>query len=57
MKFTINLTLAFLLVALLAMAPATAYASGKTHARHQRSQTYHDRTPRVHTRGSHPHHR
>jgi hypothetical protein len=57
MKIYVNLTFAFLLVAVLTLAPATSYASGKQHAHHQRSQTYHDRGPRVHTHGSHPHHR
>jgi hypothetical protein len=57
MKIYVNLTFAFLLVAVLTLAPTTSYESGKQHAHHQRSQTYHDRGPRVHTHGSHPHHR
>ena len=46
---------AFLFLALIALAPASAYAAGATRGAHTHSQTYHDRTPRVHTHGSHPH--
>ena len=57
MKIYVNLTFAFLLVALLALAPASAYASRGSGGGHRRSQTYHDRTPKAHRHGSHPRHK
>jgi hypothetical protein len=55
MKLNIHLTRAFLLIAVLTLVPASAYASGRSGGAHPRSQTYHDRTPKVHSHGSHPH--
>jgi hypothetical protein len=55
MRLNTNLTLAFLLVALMTLVPASAYATRGAGGGHPRSQTYHDRTPRVRTHGSHPH--
>jgi hypothetical protein len=55
MRLNTNLTLAFLLVALMSLVPASAYAARGAGGGHPHSQTYHDRTPRVHPHGSHPH--
>ena len=41
--------------ALTSLVPAYA-ASHKSGSSHTRSQTYHDRTPKAPTHGSHPHH-
>jgi hypothetical protein len=54
MKLNIHLTHAFLLVAVMTLVPASAYALRMSGGGHPRSQTYHDRTPRVHSHGSHP---
>jgi hypothetical protein len=55
MKLNIHLTCAFLLVAVMTLVPASAYALGMSDGGHPHSQTYHDRTPKVHSHGSHPH--
>jgi hypothetical protein len=55
MKLNIHLTRAFLLVAVMTLVPASAYALRMSGGGHPRSQTYHDRTPKVHKHGSHPH--
>jgi hypothetical protein len=46
----------FVLVLLMSFVPANAFASRNTGVAHAHTQTYHDRTPTVHTHGSHPHH-
>jgi hypothetical protein len=56
MKSLYQFGFAFALLVLMNLVPAHAFASrnagmGRTH-----TQTYHDRTPTVHTHGSHPHH-
>ena len=57
MKFPYQVALASLVSILVILAPASAYALKATNGPHTRSQTYHDRTPKVHTHGSHtPHH-
>lgn len=43
------------LVLLMSFVPANAFALRNTGATHTHTQTYHDRTPTVHTHGSHPH--
>jgi hypothetical protein len=55
MKSTLQIVFASLLVVLMASVTASAYASSPMGGHHVRSQTYHDRTPKAHTHGSHPH--
>ena len=40
----------------LMLVPAAAHASRTATTVHSNGETYHDRTPHVHTHGSHPHH-
>ena len=47
---------ASVLVLLMGFVPANAFASRDTSVAHTHMQTYHDRTPTVHTHNSHPHH-
>jgi hypothetical protein len=57
MKTFSQMTLAVLLVALTTLVPVSAaYATGRSGRPHTQSQTYHDRTPKAHTHGSHLHH-
>jgi hypothetical protein len=55
MKSTLQIVFASLLVVLMASVTASAYALSPMGGHHVRSQTYHDRTPKAHTHGSHPH--
>ena len=52
-----TLRFAFLLLVGIGMAFATASAYGANFpsGHHDRTQTYHDRTPKIHTHDSHPH--
>ncbi len=56
MKSKFQFVLGASLLFLMCLAPAYAYASHKSGTAHTRTQTYHDRTPRAHVHGSHPHH-
>lgn len=56
MKSISQFGLAFVLALLMSFVPANALASRNTGVAHTRTQTYHDRTPTVHTHDSHPHH-
>jgi len=55
MKYHFQVILASLVVLLTALAPSVAYARTPG-GPHTRSQTYHNRTPRVHAHTVHPHH-
>jgi hypothetical protein len=55
MNFNYQVALASLVLILMIFASSSAYALNASAVNHTRSQTYHDRTPRVHIRGSHPH--
>jgi predicted secreted Zn-dependent protease len=54
MKTFLQLAFASLLLAAAAVIPVTAYAIDGQSG-HNHSAAYHDRTPRVHIHGSHPH--
>jgi hypothetical protein len=56
MKFLFQIGLASVFVLMMGLAPARAYASKKAGSTHTHSQTYHDRTPTVHTHTEHQHH-
>ncbi len=56
MKSIFQFGFASVLVLLMSFVPANAFASRNTGAAHTHTQTYRDRTPIVHTHGSHPHH-
>jgi hypothetical protein len=55
MKLSYSIALASLLAALMTLAPAYGLTARRTSSGHPHSQTYHDRTPKVHSHGSHPH--
>ncbi len=55
MRFSAKVAFAFLALLLVGLAPAAAYASRNGGTAHTRSQNYHDRTPHVHSHGSHSH--
>lgn len=55
MKSLFQVGLASVLVLVMSFAPTRAYASKNAGSQHAHSQTYHDRTPTVHTHGSHSH--
>ena len=55
MKTIYQVAFALLFLILTTLAPASAYAAGTSGSMHTHSQTYHDRTPRVHFHASHPH--
>jgi hypothetical protein len=57
MKYHFQVILASWVVLLTVLVPVSAYASRTPGSTHTRSQTYHDRTPKAHTHGAHPHHR
>jgi len=44
------------LILLMGLVPSSAYALRNGEAAHTHSQSYHDRTPHVHSHGSHSHH-
>ncbi len=54
MKYPFQIALVCLLIAMTALMSASAYALNSPGG-HPRTQTYHDRTPRAHVHGSHPH--
>jgi hypothetical protein len=54
MKFPLQTALASLTLILMSLVPAPAFASRTAGGPRAHSQTYHDRTPKVHTNGSHP---
>jgi len=56
MKFHAKVAFASLALLLASLAPATAYASRSGGTAHTRSQSYHDRTPHVHSHHAHSHH-
>jgi hypothetical protein len=56
MKFTAQFALVALVSILAAFVPTSAYAAAKAGTARTHSQTYHDRSPGVHTHSSHPHH-
>jgi hypothetical protein len=51
MKYQFQVAIAVLVLAVMSLLPASAYAMRGTDA-----QTYHNRTPRARTPGTHPHH-
>jgi hypothetical protein len=57
MKLLLQFGLASVLVLMMGLVPARAYASKNAGSPRSHSQTYHDRTPTVRTRGSHSHQR
>lgn len=57
MKFSYQVALASLASILIGFAPASAYAMKSDAAVRSHSQTYHDRTPKVHTRTTSTHRR
>jgi hypothetical protein len=54
MKLSLQVAFASVVSVLVALAPASAYARTSNEAP-THTQTYHDRTPRVHTHGTHSH--
>jgi hypothetical protein len=57
MKFINQFALAaFALAFLMALMPASAYASRDAGTARMHTETVHDRTPTVHTHGAHPRH-
>ncbi len=56
MNFHTGIVLVSLIGVLTALVPGSALATSKSSGHGRRSQTYHDRTPTVHSRGSHSHH-
>ena len=56
MKFHPQFVLAALIVVLMTLLSVPAYAAKTPNGGHEHTQTYHDRTPRVHAHGSHPRH-
>jgi len=55
MKSFFQIAMASLVLGFFSLAPASALAAGPSGGHHGHSQTYHDRTPTVHTHSSHPH--
>ena len=55
MKYQFQVAIAVLVLAVVSLLPASAYAMRGTGAR-THAQTYHNRTPRARTPGTHPHH-
>jgi hypothetical protein len=55
MKVLYQIALASLVFSLSILAPASAYASSTETSARPHELTYHDRTPRVHTHGTHSH--
>jgi len=55
MKLILQVAFASLVFVLGVLVPASAYASRTSNEAPTRTQTYHDRTPRVHTHGTHSH--
>jgi hypothetical protein len=55
MKYKFQVAIAVLVLAVMSLLPAPAYAARGTGAR-THAQTYHNRTPRARTHGTHPRH-
>ncbi len=55
MKSILQFGFLSVLVLLMSLLPANAFALRNTGVAHTHTQTYHDRTPTVHTHGSRPH--
>ncbi len=55
MKSILQFGFLSVLVLLMSLLPANAFALRNTGVVHTHTQTYHDRTPTVHTHGSRPH--
>ncbi len=55
MKFHPRVVLASLLFVLTALVSVSASATSKSSGNRAHSQTYHNRTPTVHSHGAHPH--
>jgi hypothetical protein len=56
MKQKIQIALATMVVALMGVVPAYAYAGHKSGTNRSHAQTYHDRTPKAHVHGTHVRH-
>jgi hypothetical protein len=56
MKSLFQIGLVSLFVLMMSVVPTRAYASKKAGSTHTHSETYHDRTPTVHTHGGHQGH-
>jgi hypothetical protein len=56
MKSLYPIALAVVMAILMSLTPAYAYASKNAGSARTHSETYHDRTPTVHTHSSHSHH-
>jgi hypothetical protein len=55
MKYQLQVAVALLVLTVMSLLPVPAYAARGTGAR-THAQTYHSRTPRARTPGTHPHH-
>ena len=54
MKSRVQTALASLMLMMMSLVPTSAFAARGAGGPRAHTQTYHDRTPRVHTNGSHP---